>query len=64
MKQMETEIAGETEETLTIDNVTAEDNDTYYYVVITQKYGTSTVEITSNVARLTVGDGVSVSTTK
>ena len=57
-----TEIAGETEETLTIDNVTAEDNDTYYYVVITQKYGTSTVEITSNVARLTVGDGVSVST--
>ena len=57
-----TEIAGETEETLTIDNVTAEDNDTYYYVVITQKYGTSTVEITSNVARLTVGDRVSVST--
>ena len=57
-----TPIDGETEETLTIDNVTAEDNNTYYYVVITQKYGTSTVEITSNVAKLTVGDGVSVST--
>ena len=46
----------------TINNATAEDNDTYYYVVITQSHGSSTAQVTSSAARLTVGNGASVST--
>ena len=51
-----------TNNSYTINNATAEDNDTYYYVVITQKYGSSTAQVTSSAARLTVGNGASVST--
>ena len=49
-------IEGETDNTYTIPakDVTSELNGTYYYVVITQKYGSSTRTIVSNIALLEV----------
>lgn len=56
-----TAITGETEPTYTIQNATVEDNNTYYYCEVTQSYGSSEAIITSSIAKLIVGNGVSVS---
>ena len=56
-----TPIGEATGNTYTIETTKAEDNDTYYYVVITQNYEGSIAEITSSAAKLTVGEAVSVS---
>ena len=56
------EIPGAKGSSYTTEKVTASDNNTYYYCVVTQNYGSSKYNVTSNVAKLTVGNGVSVST--
>ena len=56
------EIPGAKGSSYTTEKVTASDNNTYYYCVITQEYGSSVYSTTSNAAKLTVGNGVSVST--
>ena len=56
------EIPGAKGSSYTTEKVTASDNNTYYYCVVTQNYGSSKYNVTSNVAKLTVGKGVSVST--
>ena len=57
-----TKIASATSSTYTTGNTTTEMNGTYYYCVVTQKYGNSTAEVSSNTAMLTVGAKVKVTT--
>lgn len=57
-----TKISNATSSTYTTSAVTTAMNGTYYYCVVTQKYGSSTAEISSNTAMLTVGAKVKVTT--
>ncbi len=54
-------ISGATNASYTLNAASSSDNGKYYYCIVTQSYGSSTANVTSSTALLTVGNKVSVS---